>query len=418
MVVKALNLDDELGITGYSSRWVLEKLEKHCDDYVKAKGDKKAVHIDAHDVSDGKGYMSRVFITKVKFDDNTDFTLAMKIPTSDIIEEKVMSMEGMKDDAARALIDNLMEAHNIECDAISLVASFSDFPTPKVYYVEKSRQGNVSGLEGREAPGVIMMNALNGASLGPIRSVTKQQCINAALDFAALHNNIAQLEDEKWKNKFDSTMHWDKGMMGSTIAMVDSFAKTYPELADFNKVIQSIDIFKYTKYALKDRPAQLNAWTYVHGDVWTNNVMFKKHADGSAGDEVLAYIDYQIGFEGNPIFDICRFLTFCADGDVRREVEPIALKAYHDRLTELFHQRGVQVPYSLENVQELYDLAFVHEAIQSMLMITFAGNEHLPEKIVEAQTAKIHLKLRFNLLDAEKNWKKWNLGAISGIKDL
>ncbi|CAD5227717.1 unnamed protein product [Bursaphelenchus xylophilus] len=417
MAAETLNLDEELGITGYSTRWVVEKLEKYCDDYVEARGDKKAVNIDAHDVSDGKGYMSRVFITKVKFDDNSDFTLVMKIPTADLIEEKFLSMDGMNGDAAKVLSDKVLDAHNIECDAISLVSSFNDFPSPKVYYVEKCRQGNTSGLEGREAPGVIMMNALEGASLGLIRSVTKQQCINAALDFAALHNNIAQLEDEKWKNKFVSTIHWDKGMMDSSVAMLDTFAKSYPELADFNKVIQSTNIVKYTLYALKERPAALNAWTYVHGDVWTNNVMFKKHEDGSVGDEVLAYIDYQIGFEGNPVFDMCSFLTFCADADIRREVEPIALKAYHDRLTELFHQRGAKVPYSLETVQELYNIAFIHQALESLLMTKFVGNDHLPEEVVEAQTAKLHLKVKFSLLDAEKIWKRLNLGAIAGIQD-
>ncbi|CAD5227715.1 unnamed protein product [Bursaphelenchus xylophilus] len=419
MVVKTLRLDEELANTGYSTRWVLDKLEKHCDDYVAAKGDKRVVDIEANDVSDGKGYLSRVFVTEVTFHDNSSFKLAMKIPTCDILEEKFLSMEGMKEDVAKVVVENLMESHNIECDAISFVASFKDFPAPKIYYVEKMREGRESGLEGREAPGVIMMNALDGASLGVVKSVTKEQCINFALDFATLHDHVAQASEEKWRNKFNSTMHWDTGMAETGVMALQKFEKAYPELSEICGILQNLDWVKYTLYALKHRPAQLNAWTYVHGDAWTNNVMFKKNPDGSVSDQVLAYIDYQIGFEGNPIFDICRFLTICADAEIRREAEPVVLKTYHDRLTSLFAKRGEKVPYSLEDVQELYDLSFVHQTLQSALVTSFMGKEHAEQftpEVLEAQMAKLLLRSKFNLMDAEKIWKARKLAKVcSGL---
>lgn len=31
-----------------------------------------------------------------------------------------------------------------------------------------------------------------------------------------------------------------------------------------------------------------------HGDTWVNNIMFEKNPDGSLGDNVAAFIDWQI----------------------------------------------------------------------------------------------------------------------------
>ena len=35
-----------------------------------------------------------------------------------------------------------------------------------------------------------------------------------------------------------------------------------------------------------------------HGDVWSNNMFWKTNPDGSASDEVRAFFDLQLTFEG------------------------------------------------------------------------------------------------------------------------
>ncbi|CAD5220440.1 unnamed protein product [Bursaphelenchus okinawaensis] len=415
MGVKELNLNEELDITGFSKKWVLNKLDKHCDDYVAAKEDRKVVDIEANDVSDGKGFLSRVFITKITFDDFTDYVLAMKVPTYDILEEKFKTMDGVDQASAEEMKKSLADAHNIECDAITMVDSFKDFPSPKIYYTEKSNRGFESGLPNRDSPGIIMMTAINGASLGAFRTVTKEQCLNFVRDFATLHDCIAQMPEKEWKNKFQSELHWQKDMFETAKCAIDKVHQVFPEISEITNIFKTLNWQNYTKYALHDRPAALNAWTYIHGDTWTNNIMFKKHEDGSVSDEVLAYIDYQIGFEGNPLFDIVRFFTFCADGEVRREVKDIALKTYHDRLTELYSKRGANLPYTLEACHELYDLAYLHQAYMYTMMATFMEKEGVglyTEEVREAQIAKSYLRCKFVMIDALKVWESRNLAKF------
>ncbi|CAD5227721.1 unnamed protein product [Bursaphelenchus xylophilus] len=406
--------EKELGITGYSVKWVLEKLEECCDDYVKARDDRKVVDIEAVDVSEGKGYLSRVFVTTITFDDGDNYKIAMKVPTYSIIEDKVKEMGGFENHNHEEGRANINLAHDIECDAISFVSTFPNFPSPKVYFTQKTREGQDCGLPGRDAPGVIIMKAIDGASLGIIRSVTTEQCLNFAIDFATLQDYVAQSPESKWKGKFDSYLHFDKGMFDACKIGMNRLKDEFPEeLAEISNLFESLDWEKFSKHALKTIPEQLNATTYAHGDAWTNNVMFKKNPDGSVGNEALAYIDYQIGFEGSPLFDIARFLTLCADAEVRREITTPTLKTYYKKLTELYGKRGENVPFSFDEAEEMYDLAYVQQTYELVIIAAFMEKDAtVAPEVTEARSAKLKLRTRFAMLDALQVWKKRNYSKL------
>lgn len=44
-----------------------------------------------------------------------------------------------------------------------------------------------------------------------------------------------------------------------------------------------------------------------HGDTWINNIMFEKNPDGTLGDKVAAFIDWQI-CKKNILFTFLKFL--------------------------------------------------------------------------------------------------------------
>lgn len=75
------------------------------------------------------------------------------------------------------LTESLKNAHNRECDAYELIKNVN-FPKPEVYYLER-RAENTNGI--------IAMEDFTGkaTTVGIFRSLTVQQCLNAAKQFGA-----------------------------------------------------------------------------------------------------------------------------------------------------------------------------------------------------------------------------------------
>ena len=61
-------------------------------------------------------------------------------------------------------------------------------------------------------------------------------------------------------------------------------------------------------------------------------------------------LDLHVCFLGNPLADLTRFVTFCTDGNVRREHESKLIEAYYNRLCENYEKHGAKPPFSLQQV--------------------------------------------------------------------
>jgi len=70
----------------------------------------------------------------------------------------------------------------------------------------------------------------------------------------------------------------------------------------------------------------------VHGDFWANNIMFNKLPDGSMGDELVAFIDWQMSLQGNPMMDLGRVLSMSADSHLRDDHLEDLIKRYYETL--------------------------------------------------------------------------------------
>jgi hypothetical protein len=63
----------------------------------------------------------------------------------------------------------------------------------------------------------------------------------------------------------------------------------------------------------------------------------------------------QIGFSnrlflGNPYHDLARFMTFCADAEVRRECEEKAVDKHYDTFCDMSKKLGSEVKFTREQV--------------------------------------------------------------------
>ncbi|CAD5227727.1 unnamed protein product [Bursaphelenchus xylophilus] len=385
MEITAEELDLPLVNTGYSLGWVLDKLEEHCEDYGRKRDNAKAKTISMSEISGGKGFMSRVFATTVLFDNGNSFKVALKCFTFDVVEAQ--------------LDEDYKRVSRMTGSQISQTTT-----TMNAYFTQRISADSDCGLEGKEAPGVIIMDLLDGISFDEVEhTLTRGKVLNFVKDFAYLHDSIERLPREEWTGRFKGRSHWDPMMFSSGIAKIKQMSEKYPEISSYCQEYPKLECGPFTDYVIQKRPKELDLWTVVHGDCRTNNIIFKKNADGTASDEILAYIDFQTACEGNPMFDAARVLTLCCDSQIRREISEEALQTYYNERQRLCKDRGEELKFDYQSIVELFELAFVQQAIQSAMFFSFSdANDSLSAE----SRKRIDDRLKSILIDADEVIKR------------
>ncbi|KAI6202612.1 hypothetical protein M3Y99_01872000 [Aphelenchoides fujianensis] len=278
IAVPSLNLEEEFEESGRSVGWLLEMLVAHNPRFVEAMGDSKVERLSARDISDGRGFCSRIYRTTAHFAPvRPPYSFVLKVPT---VAPLVQLVEGTAeaehvDKHAWAVI---VRAHNLECAAYRLMAGIPDFPLPEVFFLLEHTP---------ESGGMIAMQDLSGvaANLPLARGLTVRQCVNFARSVADFQAFMLGRENE-WRGRFGYTVHIQKEFV------FDFAAKGVPEILDHNngelrkelEDILSLDWFAFSKWCVRDVAAEMNALVLVHGDCWGSNVMMRLEADGSIGD--------------------------------------------------------------------------------------------------------------------------------------
>lgn len=127
-----------------------------------------------------------------------------------------------------------------------------------------------------------------------------------------------------------------------------SLNQSIAELTKKIEIFAEINAEKLGKYVLEERPAEIGCSTLVHGDMWVNNILVRSNNDKSISNEIVAIIDWQTMFEGNPLFDIVRFVTHCADAEIRRDCKLVDF--YYDYLTKKYAEHGEKPKFTREEV--------------------------------------------------------------------
>ncbi|CAG0895737.1 unnamed protein product [Darwinula stevensoni] len=90
--------------------------------------------------------------------------------------------------------------------------------------------------------------------------------------------------------------------------------------------------------------------TFLHGDCWCNNMMFRYDTD--TGEPVeMKILDLQIVAYGNPCRDLM-FALYCSTSREVREQTPDFLKLYHDTLLDTAQSLGLVLDYSFQDFQK------------------------------------------------------------------
>ncbi|KAH7713740.1 Protein C04F6.7 [Aphelenchoides avenae] len=160
---------------------------------------------------------------------------------------------------------------------------------------------------------------------------------------------------------------------------------------------------KHSKYALFEYPKALGLpLLLLHGDCWSNNLLFTRNDDGTPSNDVLAFLDWQGVFAGNPMFDLATFLSQSADAEVRREAEGFIIDLYFDELSAHLKAAGKEVDFGIEVLVKAYKSVFVAKAMETVINISLIEKTLSSpyEGVREAQMAKMKLRTKLVLEDA------------------
>lgn len=106
--------------------------------------------------------------------------------------------------------------------------------------------------------------------------------------------------------------------------------------------------------------------TLTHGDLWTNNIMFRY----SINEPVSAkFLDFQTCRYGSPALDINYFLYTSTTSSVRERYMDNFMRTYHRSLSRTLHQLGLNISPTLADLRREVDFTSLYGFLAAHLVL-------------------------------------------------
>uniref|UniRef100_A0A914QS57 CHK kinase-like domain-containing protein n=1 Tax=Panagrolaimus davidi TaxID=227884 RepID=A0A914QS57_9BILA len=341
------------------------------------------MQIRAKDISEGSGYLSRVFkcdiILKQEDPNSVEysflFSVILKQPGFESIDSGFQGFEELsqekKDKTKKDMIEIIKKFHHNEVTFYKVFGS-SELQIPKCY-------GSGDWIPEKQS-GYIIMEYLSGGKFPELHiGLTENQVLNL-LKFIVKFQAIAHKNENEWKNEFTEVNFGESSDPEFGKMCYGNLKRGQSEA-----FIQKID--KLNKFFTDHEVGEFvggGSWKtlgissmLIHGDMWTNNVCFKyDYANEKIMDEILAIIDWQVVHPGNPMTDISRVLLMCCNPIIRRKLETNIIDLY---IEELKKELGDEkLPFTKEELEISKRYSDLENIMFSMFMpsIHFHGLKH------------------------------------------
>jgi len=363
------NATDFLGSTSITSSHVQQAFREYLKD------DKiNLLKVDAQTIAAGQGFTSfilRLTLTWSEEDEKNHTSLPKSVilkALSKVALEKLFETFKLHDESgggAQQEFNHLINmGHKTECYLYGLFCKDTPpVPIPRAY-------ATWDGDDGVHPPMIILEDLGDRARVlgdGSL-SLNYQQLLSIAEAQADLHVWSMTAKEKGWReklDKFEDRLAMFKNFMSMMIGLVEKAKQTYPEAygsLDNEKLMALFEPEVALKYNSTHKPHMPDI--LVHGDFWANNMMFNTLPDGSMGNDLAVFIDWQMSFVGHPMTDFGRLFSMSCDSDLRENHLDDVIKHYYECLSK---KLGKDMPKEL-TIDRVLQMAHEHTAFNCLMM--------------------------------------------------
>ncbi|TKR76501.1 hypothetical protein L596_017626 [Steinernema carpocapsae] len=393
-VTEAVDVSQNLSDSPFTVEWLLSSLHARDAKFNAIAQGSKIEHISAYDISQGKGFVSKVYKVSIKFQHlHEPYQVILKIPGSDSFNDDPSNVDG--DELVTE--DFVSNAHNTECDFYTRFAPNINIPLAKMYKVIEMN---------KDSPGALLMESMvDSADSNPLPvGATKEMAYNIATHLATLYKYFLCLPQDQWVGKYTHNSIASFFQKDHLFKYFEKVKEIKPEA--FSKAFETFENYLCSTkfYSYVTTTVYKDIVVLTHGDIWTNNLLWKKNSDGSLSNELAVFLDWQIFHEGCLTNDIARFMCICMDGDVRRKHEFKVLKFMYDKIVRLMQEEGKSVDFTFEQMKQGYKANFIGQAAQLMFLASFLfigkcwTDEEKPIRLTQRE--KVLLRTQYAMEDA------------------
>jgi thiamine kinase-like enzyme len=341
----------------------------------------------------GQGFLSHIvrvqFTWTGKDADKMPKSVVMKVPTTNTLTAQFNKMD-LGAEHKEQLQDDMVNlwlplAHGNECKFYEMFAKTKpNILMPKTYFAKELGDGK---------EGVIVMedfSLMNGITINKADGMNLEQVKKVIENLAVLHTWCLRTPGE-WENRFvvmgkEAMSTWPEMMKAIAQQLTTLDAEKFPENS-LDELRWAFEIDYAFTCMTMDTSKKLGVpQLLVHGDLWTNNMLFAADENHLPTNKLLALIDWQVVHPGNICEDIARMLVSSCPGELRRTHTNTLLHYYYDCLTkELKHTPA----FTFEQLKQAYDLilpfamCFYVFSVPMMCMSPIVGEGEVKEKRVK-----------------------------------
>uniref|UniRef100_A0A0N5B888 CHK domain-containing protein n=1 Tax=Strongyloides papillosus TaxID=174720 RepID=A0A0N5B888_STREA len=402
---------------------ILKCLEDKCSKYRETKGDSKVVKINTFDVSNGNGYVSRILKTTIFFDDikKEPFICVIKVPSAENFVKLFSGTTGKFDeDWECTKLKSLAMFHNNELKFYkNMSKKIGEITLPVCY-------GGFDIVIGSQ-DGAIIMEYLTSSS-GCISShetlniFQVKSVLNELLKLHVYSLTTGKEEKKIFKHKYGKehskiyvslfNSHWESIKNVLSEQFINELESNYTKYIE-----HYINIYHYYIYKLPFISG--NYSVLCHGDLWINNLMYKRDLKGHLTNDIYAIIDWQTVYEGSIGVDLARLLVQCTSPEDRHKIETTLLPKYYEDLKKNSSLNDKDFNMTYDMFMHNYNICLIDQAFHNITMISLIITELEKNEDIYNFNAKkdgLCLRLYWNLKDAFEKLEKIGTEFLNEIK--
>ncbi|VDD94207.1 unnamed protein product [Enterobius vermicularis] len=243
------------------------------------------------------------------------------------------------------------------------------------------------------------------------------EILNLTTNLAHLHSFSMFLPKESLKNLnlrgrfFDDCADLNPKFAEKTLAIFPQLRHYYEP---FYNLIRSR---QFAEYSVTGIAAELDMpEVIVHGDLFSNNILWKKNPDQTCSEEVGAIIDWQLIHAGCVAEDLAKILVVCTNTETRRLAEERVFNTYLEVLTNDLAEAGRAVPFTKQQLEKAYRLSFINQVFFLLFGISFFIQPNVfntNSSQTKAKLAALASRAEYALIDSiqilENDLSRWML---------